>query len=383
MPIKIGVLVPNSNYIPFLARDIPHALALGLAENLGMNYELCIEPSGYNADKNVLVSKIQELLVKQQVNVVVAPLNAGLIEDLKPYFSGQQVPLIVNTLGEDVVNHTAQDPYVFINSFNLWQTSWLSGYWGAAEYGKTACSMAAFHDGGYGITFAFGLGLEAQAGKLVHVAVTHRESRVEDPSESIQMIATNHPDFMMGFYAGKETLSFLEAYHRLSYRDSIPLIGLPFMVDESLLDEVGELALGIKTLSCWRRNTREDQAFTQTFQAETGHPVNCYVLMAYETGHLISRAVQQIGINQSLNGKLPEALHAVEFQGPRGLIKFHPETKEVVTTNYLREVVRGEDGRFYNKVIREVDTPALFYEQLALARKNLAKQGWLNPYLVA
>ena len=55
MPLKIGVLAPNSNYIPCLARDISQALALALAENPAINYELCIEAAGYNADRSALI----------------------------------------------------------------------------------------------------------------------------------------------------------------------------------------------------------------------------------------------------------------------------------------------------------------------------------------
>ena len=383
MPIKIGVVAPNSNYIPFLARDMLKAIEQGLLENGGIEYELCIEPGGYNADKNVLTGKIQELLVKHQVDVVVAPLNVGLFEPIKQFFSSNQVPLIVNSLGEDVVFHASPDPYLFINSFNLWQSSWMTGYWAAEEYGKKACSISALHDGGYGIPFSFGLGLEAREGKLLQATVTHRESRDEDPSESIKMIAESNPDFIMGFYSGKESVSFLNAYHKLGYRDKVPLTGLPFMVDESLLDEIGDKALGIKSIYCWNQDTEEHKNFANTFTNQTGHPINCYLLMAYETGHLIARAVQQIGEGKPVQGHLPEALKSVEFKGPRGMVKFDPETREVKTSNYLREVVKGKDGRMYNKIVKELETPTLFYEQLTLARKNMAKQGWLNPYLIA
>ena len=125
MPIKIGVILPNSNYIPSLARGILRALELALNAYPEINYELCIEATSYNANPSVLIGKIQDLLVKAQVDVVVAPLNAGVLSQVKPYFSGQQVPLIVNTLGADVVNLESQSAYLFINSFNLWQSSWI------------------------------------------------------------------------------------------------------------------------------------------------------------------------------------------------------------------------------------------------------------------
>ena len=317
------------------------------------------------------------------MDIVTGPLNAGLLEPLKAHFSGQQVPLLVNTMGADVVKQEAPDPYVFINSFTQWQTSWLSGYWGAAAYGQRGCSLAALHDGGYGMGFAFAVGLEAQNGTLVQVAVTHRNSRLEDPSEFIQQVAETQPDFIMGLYSGKEALSFLNAYHRLGSPSRIPLLGLPGMVDESLLSEAGQLAQGIKSISCWRRDTVADQQLAQTFAELTGHPLNSYVLMAYETGHLIARAVQQSGTNRPTGKQLADVLPMVEFQSPRGLIKFDPETREVSTSYFLREVAQGDDGEFYNQVVEELSPPPLLYEQLDLARKNIPKQGWLNPYLVA
>lgn len=383
MPLKIGVLVPNSNYIPRLARDIPQALALALAETPAIDYELCIEAAGYNADRSVLIGKIQELLVKAQVDVVVAPLNAGMLRHVKHYFSGQQVPLIVNTLGADIVNLDSQDAYLFINSFNLWQSSWMSGYWGADAYGKRACSMAALHEGGYGMGFSFALGLEAQGGQLLQAAVTHHTSRTEDPTEIIKWVAETNPDFIMGLYAGKEAVSFLKAYHQLGYQGQIPLMGLPFMVDEALLDELGELALGIQSISCWDQESDAAQAFARIFQEQTGRSVNCYVLLAYESGQLIARAIHEIGPDRPINGQLVEALLAAEFAGPRGPIKFDAENREINTPAYLREVARREDGRLHNTVLKTLLPPSLLDQQIALARKNLPKQGWLNPYLVA
>ena len=383
MPLKIGVLVPNSNYLPCLGQDILQALEMGLAEHEGVDYELLVEPAGYNADRLVVIAKIQELLLKHRVDIVTAPLNAGLLEQVKHFFSGQQIPLIVNTLGEDVVSQEGQDPYVFVNSLNLWQSSWMAGYWGTATYGKRACSIAALHDGGYGMGFSFALGLEAQEGALLQAAVTHRQSRAEDPTEIIESVAENNPDFIMGLYAGKEALSFLNAYHKLGYRDRFPLIGLPFMVDETLLDELGPLALGIRSVYGWRGDTDEDRRFTHEFRVRTGRPINGYVLMAYETGHLIAGAVRQMGSAKSVGEQLAAALPTVAVQGPRGTIRFDPESRQVATTDYLREVVEGKEGRLVNQVIAVLETPPLFYEQLKLAQKNLTKQGWLNPYLVA
>ncbi len=382
--IKIGILAPVSSYIPFLATDIPDAVKSGLTENSNIEYELCVETCGNNSSLHALSRAIQNLLAIHRVDVVTAPVNVGLFSRIMPYFTSQKTPLIVNTLGEDVTFLRDQNPYLFVNSFNLWQSAWMSGYWGAMEYGKEACSICAYHDGGYGVSFAFAIGLEAQNGRLLQTTVTHKESHSDDPSELIKTIADNNPDFIMGFYSGREAASFLNAYEALGYKGQIPLICSPFAVDGSLLEELGDTALNIKTVYGWSQDTEEHFKFSKAFEETTGHIVNCYVAMAYETGGLIAKAMRQIGNEKHINKHLPEALKAVKFEGPRGVIKFDPENRETAqTSDYLREVCKDEDGKPYNKIIKVLETPPLFYEQLNLARKNLDKSGWLNPYLIA
>ncbi len=380
MVIKIGLLTPHSNFIPFLAGDFPRALEAGLTENGQIDYELYVEPTGYNSDKKILAEKIQNLIIKQQVDVVIAPLNVGLFDQVRVFFNSNQVPLIINSMGEDVIFNHSQDPYLFINSFNLWQASWMAGYWGAQKYGKDACSSIALHDGGYGMGFAFALGLEAQGGQLLQTVVTHRESSTEDPTEFLQMIIKRNPSFIFGLYSGKEARSFLEAYGRTETQ--IPLVGLPPMFAGEP-DISGEPPFKIKTITSWDQNSAENHNFETALSTQTEHPTNFYTLLAYETGQLISRAVEEIGPDKPILKHLPEALKAVKFNGPRGVIKFDPETRETNSKNYLQEVTSAGAGKFHHKTITELEIPALFQEQLGHARKNLSKTGWLNPYLIA
>lgn len=360
------------------------ALQLGLNANQSLEYELCIEPAGYNANKDDVIAKVQELLIKHQVDIIMAPLNVGLLAYIKHYFSGEQVVLIVNTLGEDVVFHETQDPFVFINSFNLWQSSWLSGYWSAIEYGPQACSIAAYHDAGYGMLLSFALGLEAHEGKLNQVQVTHQQTRDQDPSADIQAVINTNPDFVMGFYSGREAISFLQTWRQLEGKTHPPLVTLPFAVDEILQAQLGDLAIGVTSISCWNRETLEAKHFLEIYQAQTQYPVNCYALLAYETGHLIASAMRHIGTSQALQANLAEALKFAEFNGPRGLLKFDTTTRETTIANYyVHKVQKGADNQLHNKVINALEIPPLLDEQLNLSRKNLEKQGWLNPYLIA
>ncbi len=380
MPLKIGLLVPGSNFIPVFAKDYITAIKMGLGS---IEYELYIESTSYNAERDSLEEKVQKLLINHQVDVVIAPLNVALVEHLKGFFNSNRVPLIVNTLGEDLIFDTAQDPYVFVNSFNLWQTAWMSGYWGAENYGGSACSIAAIHDGGYGMNFAFGLGLEAKDGQIKQTAVTHRESTTEDPSQQLEQLMTNDPDFIFGLYSGKEAISFFNAYKQGEYLTNIPLICLPTTVTEINRREIEDHSPEFKYISCWDMRSEAAIDFSEAIIKETGREVCGYSLLGYETGQMIAKAHERRDDKRSNGEDFGKALLEIEVDGPRGVIKFDPKIHEIQTKSYLVRVSSLNNGAIEQKTVTELKVPPLLFEQMELARQKLTKQGWLNPYLIA
>ena len=71
-----------------------------------------------------------------------------------------------------------------------------------------------------------------------------------------------------------------------------------------------------------------------------------------------------------------------QVDGPRGPVAFDPRTQEIAPAQHLLHMRRDGD----RTIVARADTPAppeILAEQIALARKNVAKNGWLNPYLVA
>ncbi len=382
--IKIGVLAPSSNYFPRFSKNLINALNFGLESCSEFDYELCIEPAGFNARELEVNARLQALLIRHQVDIVIAPLNTGLLCNIKKILSDEQVPLIAITLGEDVVFQDAQGPLIFVNSYNLWQSSWLSGYRCAERYGPKISSITAFHDAGYGMVFALGLGLEAKQGTLILAQVTHQERPDQDPSEAIQELININPDAVMGFYSGRETLSFLKAMKETGASGRFPMLNLPFAVDYALQAQLGDLAVGMTSISSCNSNAPEAKAFISGHHTRTGCPVNGYALLAYESGLLIANAMQQIGSNQSLHSHLPEALTSAKINGPRGCLKLDPSNREVAISHYyVHQVKMDAQGVPQNEMIEVLQPPPLLAEQFDLARKNLSKQGWMNPYLIA
>lgn len=368
---KIGVLAPNSNFVPFLAGDMLKALEVGLAE-ANLDSEIIVGPAGYLADIKMVAPAIQQLILERRVDCIIAPLNVSLIEKIASQFENQGVPLIALNLTEDPLFESARNPFVFVNSFYLWHSAWMSGYLAAQRFGLRGAAMTSLHESGYGLMFAFQLGLEAAQGTLVQTAVTHRNSNTEDPTENILEVAAQNPDFIWAAYSGKEAGSFLSAYKAAGLQNKIPLMTIPTMVSQNIRQAAGEAIDGIWYVTA--ENPKSDEAANLLADA-LGRKPNSYALLAYESANLIADAVRRTDKTKNFSEIFPESLEQAQFQSPRGSLRFNKYSGD--TTFYLRRIKDGEDS------FEEVAAPPILDEQYQLACRKLAKQGWFNPYLCA
>jgi branched-chain amino acid transport system substrate-binding protein len=372
--LRIGVLPPSSNFVPFLAADLIAALKFGLTE-ARTDAELITEFAGYNADLKLVLPKVQELLFARQVNCVIAPLNISLVEQLAKHFEGQGVPLIALNLEEDPQVETAKNPYVFVNSFHLWPAAWMSGYLGGLRFGPRGAAMTALHESGYGLAFAFQLGLEAANGSLVNSAVTHRDASDEDPAPSIANIAAAEPDFIWAGYSGKEAVSFLKAYEVSGCKGRIPVLGLQPMVETHVREAAGDAIHGIYFVT-HRTPCVEGNGPTGLLAQALGRTPNPYALLAYESAHLLAAAAHATNEPGNLSANLSTNLRKAVFQGPRGLTRFD-DAADSDLVFCVHQISAGSDS------VEQVAAPPLLYQQQMLARQRLQKQGWVNPYLCA
>ena len=369
--LKFGLLPPNSNFVPRLAGDMLTAIELGLAETR-LDAEIVVESAGYNADLKMLVPAIQRLILAGRVDCIIVPLNVSVIESIAEHCRSQAVPLIALNLTEDPLFETSRNPFIFVNSFHLWRSAWMSGYLAAKHFGGRGATMAPIHEGGYGLAFAFQLGLEAAQGGLVQAVVTHRNSNTEDPSASISEIAAQNPDFIWAAYSGKEAISFLDAFRASGLRDKIPLMTIPTMVSQNVRQSAGESIDKIWYVT--QKNPETDDSANSLADA-LGREPNPYALLAYEAIHLIAAAVRNAGETKNLAEALPEFLGQSEFQSRDGSVRFN--SGSISNTFYLRQINGAED------TVEKVEAPPLLDEQYQLACKKLVKQGWINPYLCA
>ncbi|MBX2849139.1 MAG: ABC transporter substrate-binding protein [Acidiferrobacterales bacterium] len=375
---KLGVIVPQSNFLPYISRDLPKACEMGLQGEA--NIQFFFEAGGYNEDADVLKDKIQNLIVRERIDAVMCPLNPGLIEQVMELCKAEQTALIINTMGEDVLFESVVNGPLFVNSYQLWQTAWLTGYYAAQQGYNNLAAVYARHDGGYGVPLAVAVGAEAGGANVKLCQITHIDSSEEDCTELISNLDKMEPDAIIAHHCSKEALNF-QRDAELAKLES-PLITLPPYVEELNLSLHGKSAEGISTISPFKSDSDAYREFSDSFKAETGRLPHPHLVLAYESVALINQALTTLPSNRPFD-QLVEALSEVSTTGPRGQIGFNPDNKHTLSTCYVREVSKNESGQLYNKTVDEMNVPDLCHEQYSLAQKNTQKQGWVNPYLIA
>src|SRR5690606_26546648 len=128
--------------------------------------------------------RVQKMLLVERPHLVVGVLGAGQAPSVAPLFAQHRTPFLVCNLGGDLLlTGGVQNPYLFWNSLNVWQSTYALGCWAAANVGRTAVVASGFHEAGYGLVEAFWMGFrEAGGGRILATEVTHRASATEDPT---------------------------------------------------------------------------------------------------------------------------------------------------------------------------------------------------------
>jgi branched-chain amino acid transport system substrate-binding protein len=356
----------------------------GALADAGVEHEIVVEPGGTCAVRDQVVDKIQRLLLGRAPDVVTGVLGAGVTPHVHGFFRDARTPVIINGIGADpLMTGGVRNPFVFSNTFNLWQSMFALGFWASRHLGAKAAVATGLHEAGYGIVQAFWLGFcEAGGGTVLGTEVTHRESADQDPSAQLRRLLALGADFVMAFYAGREGASFMNAWASIGLGERLPLITTPLMTHEYWLPAMGESPIGTRTAFSWDLGAHPDELdrFRRASNVGRGDSPAVFALLGYETGRMLAAAAGgSPGIG---GGQLRDALEGIAFTSPRGALALDPVTGETSTVDYLIDVRRGTDGTPSWATAGTLALPASFSVDYRNAGAQDGRPGWLNPYLV-
>jgi branched-chain amino acid transport system substrate-binding protein len=377
--LRVGLLLPKSQLYPTIGANFRAGMDLYLAQSSSntTNRPIALLAHDYGTTPSTALEHANALIGNGQVDMIVGSLSSGTAAALHPLLHEHQMPLLISNIGANLTRDDRQSPYIIRNSFSYWQSSWALGRWAAGNMGKQAFVASSFYDSGYDSLYAFQLGFESGGGTVQSTKVTHLPTDTGELHTLMAEIQQAQPDLVFAAYSGSQASDFVRSYAHAGLAARIPLLGSGFLVDESLLSQQGDAALGIKTALPWARtlDLSANQSFTSAFQNFSGRPADPFAVLGYDTARLIAQcACTASGPNQ-----MRQALATAAFDSPRGAVRMDETLLEINTPLYLREV-RALDGGLSNIVIDKL--PALPTNNAEIAALRATERtGWSNAYL--
>src|SRR5438270_1639434 len=210
------------------------------------------------------------------------------------------------------------------------------------------------HEGTSGFQSAF----ETNGGKVVQKLWP--PLNVPEYSAYVSQIKPDVDGVYAGF-AGINGLRFLKQYNEYGMK-KIPVFGNPTCVDEGVLRNMGDEALGVYSASWYSAalDTPENKRFVQAVQKEYNVVPGFYTAGTYTAGLFLEAALKSINGKFQDNPAFVRALHNVRLeQSPLGPIRLDEYGKPVLTI-YVRKVER-KDGRLVNTIVETVPEVSQFW----------------------
>jgi len=161
--------------------------------------------------------------------------------------------------------------------------------------------------------------------------------------------------------AGQAATMMRQFVERGLDKSGIRLFGAGDITDDALLNNMGDVALGIETAYFYSaaHPSEKNKAFVEGVkQANNGMRANFFGVSGYDGMHLIYEAIRKTG-GKTDGDSFIGAVKGMSWESPRGPMTIDPETRDVISNIYLRRVekVNGELWNIEFATVENVKDP--------------------------
>jgi branched-chain amino acid transport system substrate-binding protein len=267
---------------------------------------------------------------------------------------------------------TTKSPYVVRFSMTLPQVTEPMALWAAKNNIKKVYSIVSDYAPGIDAEGAFQKAFTARGGEVVgSVRVPLKNP---DFAPFVQRAKDSKPQAVFIFIpAGEQSIAFVKAFSERGLRQAgIQLIGPGDVVDDDVLETMGEATLGIITTHhySFAHESPQNEAFRKAYASVAGanERPNFMAVGGYDGMAAIAETVKKLGGKMDAD-KAIQILEHYKAESPRGPIEIDPQTREIVQSVYVRKVEK-KGGHFVNV---EFDRFPHFKDPAKEATKEAAK----------
>jgi branched-chain amino acid transport system substrate-binding protein len=358
-PIRVGLLAAKTGPLASGGIDMDIALTMFLKERdntlAGRKVELIVaDTAGVPATAR---TKAQELIEKDQVHCLIGPLAAFEALAIADYIAEKEMPTLGVAAAEDMTQRHPSPWFVRATSTSAQSAYPLADY--AAKELKYRKIVTIADDFAYGHEMCAGFQrvFEDGGGKIIQKIFTP----LATPDYGSYVASVKSADAIFLGTAGSNGFRFLRQFIEYGLKDKMAVIGGMTALDESVLRNMGDEALGILTTSWYSAELDNplNKAFAPAFRKQTKYDPGFYAAATYVSGAVLEAALKTTKGNVEDKKTLVAAVRSSNADTVRGLVKFD-EFGNVVGNVYIRKVTKI-DGRLVNSVIKTYPDVSQFW----------------------
>src|SRR5271169_5093026 len=349
-PIRLGLMTVKTGPLASGGIDMERALVLFLRERgntlAGRKVELFVgDSAGVPAQAR---TKLQELVERDKIQVLIGPLAAGEALAADDYIRQQQLPTLSVAAAEDLTQRNPNPWFVRATSTSSQCAKPLADYCYRTLTYRRMATIADDIAYGHEMCAGFQRVFEDAGGKIVQKMFP--PLTVPDYATYLAQLKTNIDAIFLGF-AGSNGFRWYKQFNEYGLRGKLRVVGGMTALDEAVLRNMGDEALGILT-ACWYSAELDNplnRHFAEAFRKEAKYDPGFYAAATYVNGAVLEAALQAVNGRVEDKTAFMKALRATRVETVRGPVSFD-EYGNVVGNVYVRKVERKEE-RLVNTVI--------------------------------
>jgi branched-chain amino acid transport system substrate-binding protein len=349
-PLRVGFLTVKTGPLASGGIQMEQGLTVFFKERnnalAGRPVELHTADTGGNPAQ--ARTKTQELVERLKVSVLIGPLAAFEALAIDDYIRSSQTPILTVAGAEDMTQRKA-NPWLVRPSCTSSQPSQPLGEYAAKELKlKRVAVLADDFAFGHENVAGFQRVFEDNGGKVVQKLFTPLNA--PDYGTYISQLKPDLDAVYTG-HAGSNGFKFIKQLRE--YGTKVQIIGGFTPVDESLLQQMGDDALGAITGNWYSAeldfptNKKFVEAIRRDYKVDPG----VYAAETYVCGEVLEQAVKDVGGKVEDKDTFMKALKSAKLTtSVRGPLRFD-EFGNAVGNSYIRKVEK-KDGKYVNAVIK-------------------------------
>ena len=363
-PIRVGLVTVKTGPLASGGIDMERGLEQYLKERnytlAGRKVDLIVaDTGGVPAQAR---TKIQELVERDKIHVMIGPLDTASALATDDYIRSAQLLTLSVAAAEDMTQRKPNPWFTRGTSTSSQCSMPLADY--AAKTLKYKRMAVIADDLAYGHEMCAGFMrvFEDNGGKVVQRMFP--PLTVPDYGSYLAQVKTDIDAIFLGF-AGSNGFRFVRQMNEYGLMSKVKPIGGMTALDEAVLRNMGDEALGIVT-SCWYSAEIDNplnRKFVASFRSQWKYDPGFYAAATYVEAAVLEGTLKKIHGKIEDKPAFMKAVRSLKVDTARGPVSFD-QYGNVIGNVYIRKVARKE-GRLVNSVIHTYPNVSQFWHYKA------------------